>query len=87
MNGNRSFDKIRFGTCSKDCYGSCTFEGYWDDGASEHKFLFAVPSKKHPFTNGFFCPKYKRRENLVYHRNRLKTPLIRSGSKPNNKFK
>ncbi|MFW9818225.1 MAG: molybdopterin-dependent oxidoreductase [Candidatus Thorarchaeota archaeon] len=87
MNGNRSFDKIRFGTCSKDCYGSCFFEGYWNDKALEHKFLFAVPSKIHPFTNGFFCPKYKQRENLLYHRDRLKAPLIRSGSKPKNQFK
>jgi anaerobic selenocysteine-containing dehydrogenase len=87
MNGNRSFDIIRFGTCSKDCYGSCAFEGHWDDKASEHKFMFAVPSKNHPFTNGFFCPKYKQRENLIYHQDRLKTLLIRSGPKPNNQFK
>ncbi len=87
MNENHTFDKIRFGTCSKDCYGSCVFEGYWDDKALEHKFLFAVPSKSHPFTNGFFCPKYKQREYLVYHQERLKTPLIRTGVKPKNQFK
>jgi anaerobic selenocysteine-containing dehydrogenase len=87
MNENHSIDKIRFGTCSKDCYGSCVFEGYWDDEALEHKFLFAVPSKNHPFTNGFFCPKYKQREYLVYHQERLKNPLIRTGAKPKNQFK
>lgn len=79
--------KIRLGTCSKDCYGSCVFKGYWDDKALEHKFLFAVPSKDHPFTNGFFCPKFKQRENLVYHKERLKTPLIRTGPKSENLFK
>jgi anaerobic selenocysteine-containing dehydrogenase len=87
MNLNHSFEKTRFGTCSKDCYGSCVFEGHWDDKALEHKFIFAVPSKNHPFTNGFFCPKFKHRERLIYHPERLKTPLIRSGSKPGNQFK
>ncbi|MFX0007798.1 MAG: molybdopterin-dependent oxidoreductase [Promethearchaeota archaeon] len=86
MNLNHPFDKTRFGTCSKDCYGSCVFEGYWDDKALEHKFLFAIPSKNHPFTNGFFCPKFKNRESLIYHPERLKTPLIRSGPKPGNQF-
>ncbi len=87
MNGKHPFDRIRFGTCSKDCYGSCVFEGYWNDSALEHKFLFANPSKDHPFTNGFFCPKLKHRENLLYHQERLKTPLIRSGPKSENHFK
>ncbi|MFX0021678.1 MAG: molybdopterin-dependent oxidoreductase [Candidatus Hermodarchaeota archaeon] len=87
MKGKQSVDKIRFGTCSKDCYGSCVFEGYWDDKALERKFLSANPSKTHPFTNGFFCPKFKHRERLLYHLERIKTPLIRSGTKPENKFK
>ena len=87
MKRKDSLEIIRFGTCSKDCYGSCVFKGYWNDKALEHKFLFAVPSKDHPFTNGFFCPKLKRRENLVYHQERLKTPLIRSGPKSENIFK
>lgn len=73
--------KIRFGTCLKDCYGSCVFKGYWNDDAIIHKFIKAIPSKAHPFTNGFFCPKYKQREDLVYHQERLKYPLIRTGPK------
>jgi len=87
MNAKETSEKIRFGTCSKDCYGSCVFKGYWDDKALEYKFLFAVPSKNHPFTNGFFCPKFKQRENLVYHQERLKNPLIRIGPKSENLFK
>jgi anaerobic selenocysteine-containing dehydrogenase len=87
MNVQKSSETVRFGTCSKDCYGSCAFEGYWNDKAFEHKFLFAAPSKSHPFTNGFFCPKFKHRENLLYHFERLKTPLIRSGPKSENLFK
>lgn len=87
MKRKDSLEIIRFGTCSKDCYGSCVFKGYWNDKVLEYKFLFAVPSKEHPFTNGFFCPKLKRRENLVYHQERLKTPLIRSGPKSENTFK
>ncbi|MFX0144644.1 MAG: molybdopterin-dependent oxidoreductase [Candidatus Hodarchaeota archaeon] len=82
-----SLEQTRFGTCSKDCYGSCVFKGYWDDKALEHKFLGAIPLKNHPFTNGFFCPKFKQRENLVYHKERLKTSLIRSGPKSENLFK
>jgi len=79
--------KVRFGTCSKDCYGSCVFTGVWDDDAQECKFISAIPSKSHPFTNGFFCPKYKRREDLIYHPERLKNALIRTGPKPENNFK
>ena len=77
MKENRPPGKVRFGTCSKDCYGSCVFEGFWNDNALEQKFIKASPMKKHPFTNGFFCPKYLRRENLLYHEERLKNPLIR----------
>ncbi|MFX1324174.1 MAG: molybdopterin-dependent oxidoreductase, partial [Promethearchaeota archaeon] len=77
----------RFGTCSKDCYGSCTFNGFWDDNAVEKKFLYGIPQKNHPFTNGFFCPKYKRRQDLLYHPDRLKKPLIRVGPKSENIFK
>lgn len=77
---------IRFGTCSKDCYGSCVFNGIWYDNAPEHKLLYARPQRNHPFTNGFFCPKYNRRQDLVYHPERLREPLIRTGPKPDNKF-
>ncbi|MFX1599561.1 MAG: molybdopterin-dependent oxidoreductase [Promethearchaeota archaeon] len=86
MNEKRTFDIFRFGTCSKDCYGSCVFTGLWNDGAPELKFLSAQPIKEHPFTNGFFCPKFKHRENLIYHQDRLKTPLIRTGPKSKNIF-
>ena len=81
MTENKNPKKIRFGTCSKDCYGSCVFRGIWNDSASESKFLSAHPLKEHPFTNGFFCPKFKQREDLIYHQERLKHPLIRKGPK------
>ncbi|MCK4371116.1 MAG: hypothetical protein KAW03_08620, partial [Candidatus Lokiarchaeota archaeon] len=81
----RSPNKIRFGTCTKDCYGSCVFKGIWDDKALEYKLLSTRPLKEHPFTNGFFCPKYKQREKLLYHQKRLKNPLIRAGPKSENK--
>ncbi|MFX1388792.1 MAG: molybdopterin-dependent oxidoreductase [Promethearchaeota archaeon] len=81
------FEKKRVGTCSKDCYGSCVFEGIWNDKALEQKFLYALPMKKHPFTNGFFCPKFKSREDLVYHQLRVKHPLLRTGPKSENNFK
>jgi len=79
--------KKRYGTCSKDCYGSCVFMGEWNDQAPEKKLIIAKPLKEHPFTNGFFCPKLNNREKLLYHPNRLKTALIRSGSKGSNSFK
>ena len=79
--------KKRYGTCSKDCYGSCVFMGEWNDQAPEKKLITAKPLKEHPFTNGFFCPKLNNREKLLYHPNRLKTALIRSGSKGSNSFK
>ena len=77
----------RFGTCSKDCYGSCVFTGYWDDSAPIHKLIKAIPDKKHPFTQGIFCPKFANREKILYHEERLKHPLIRTGRKGLNKFK
>jgi len=79
--------KVRVGTCTKDCYGSCVFKGVWNDEALEHKLLSTHPLKEHPFTNGFFCPKYKKRETSLYHQKRLKSPLIRTGSKSRNNFK
>ncbi|MFW9826250.1 MAG: molybdopterin-dependent oxidoreductase [Candidatus Thorarchaeota archaeon] len=87
MNNTKNLENVRLGTCSKDCYGSCVFEGFWNDNAPEQKFLYARPIKDHPFTNGFFCPKYKNRENLIYHYSRLKNPLVRTGNKSKNVFK
>lgn len=78
---------VRFGTCTKDCYGSCVFNGIWNDNAIEHKLLYAKPLKNHPFTNGFFCSKYNNRQELLYHPNRLKKPLARISLKPENNFK
>ncbi len=78
--------RIRFGTCTKDCYGSCVFKGSWNDDAAEYKFISGYPIKDHPFTMGFFCPKLKQRQDLIYHPNRLKVPLIRNFSKPKNSF-
>ncbi|MHA1507907.1 MAG: molybdopterin-dependent oxidoreductase [Promethearchaeota archaeon] len=85
MNNNFELKK-RFGTCSKDCYGSCVFMGEWNDQAPEKKLIIAKPLKEHPFTNGFFCPKLNNRESLLYHSQRIKTPLIRTGAKGNNSF-
>lgn len=87
MRGMINPKKVRVGTCTKDCYGSCVFKGIWNDEALEHKLLSAQPLKEHPFTNGFFCPKYKKRETLLYHQKRVKNPLIRIGSKSENNFK
>ncbi len=78
--------KKRYGTCTKDCYGSCVFMGEWNDQAPEKKLITAKPLKEHPFTNGFFCPKLNNREKLLYHPHRIKTALIRSGSKGSNCF-
>jgi anaerobic selenocysteine-containing dehydrogenase len=88
MNSNEKFlIKKRFGTCSKDCYGSCAFQGIWNDSAHERKFLYAEPSKSHPFTNGFFCNKLNHREDLIYHPERLKRAFIRVSPKGLNTFK
>ena len=76
----------RFGTCSKDCYGSCVFIGEWKDNNSEKKFIKAIPSKNHPFTNGFFCSKLNNRQDLIYHPARLKKPLLRINKKGSNNF-
>ncbi|MFX0083172.1 MAG: molybdopterin-dependent oxidoreductase [Candidatus Hodarchaeota archaeon] len=78
---------VRFGTCTKDCYGSCVFNGFWNDNAIEHKLQYVTPLKSHPFTNGFFCPKYNNRQELLYHPKRLKSPLVRGDPKPENSFK
>ncbi len=85
MNKNVELKK-RYGTCSKDCYGSCVFIGEWNDQAPEKKLITAKPLKEHPFTSGFFCPKLNNREKLLYHSQRIKNPLIRTGVKGKNSF-
>ena len=77
----------RFGTCSKDCYGSCVFIGEWDDNAKEKKLLRAIPLESHLFTQGYFCGKFSKREHLIYHPDRLKEALERIGPKGTNEFK
>jgi len=85
---NKQIENVkRFGTCSKDCYGSCVFMGEWNDQAPEKKLIIAEPLKNHPLTNGFFCPKLNHREELLYHPKRLKSALVRSGPKGSNSFK
>lgn len=84
---NKITIKKRYGTCSKDCYGSCFFIGEWDDQAQEQKFLRAIPSSIHPFTKGFFCSKFAKREDLIYHPDRLKNALVRTGPKGTNQFR
>ncbi|MFX1315180.1 MAG: molybdopterin-dependent oxidoreductase [Promethearchaeota archaeon] len=79
--------RLRFGTCSKDCYGSCVFQAIWNDSALENKFLEANPLKDHPFTNGFFCEKLNHRQELLYHNKRLRNSFIRVGPKGENIFK
>ena len=79
--------KKRYGTCSKDCYGSCFFIGEWDDEAQERKLLRTIPSSIHPFTKGFFCSKFSKREDLIYHPDRLKNVLERNGPKGTNQFR
>ncbi|MHA2122795.1 MAG: molybdopterin-dependent oxidoreductase, partial [Promethearchaeota archaeon] len=79
-------EKIRLGTCTKDCYGACSFKGIWNDSEKEYKFLRAQPQVIHPFTNGFFCPKFRGRRDLLYHPQRIKESLKRKSSKPGNTF-
>ena len=76
----------RYGTCSKDCYGSCVYIGLWNDYAKELKFQGAKPQKSHPFTRGFFCSKLNDRKSLLYHPQRLKNCLIRVREKGYNEF-
>jgi anaerobic selenocysteine-containing dehydrogenase len=76
----------RFGTCSKDCYGSCVYIRLWNDYAKELNFQRAKPQISHPFTRGFFCSKLNERKNLLYHPQRLKHCLIRVKKKGNNEF-
>ncbi len=83
----KSDKTTRFGTCSKDCYGSCFFLGEWDDQAPEKKLIKATPLKTHPFTQGTFCKKLNNRQQLIYHPDRLKDALIRTGPKGKNEFK
>ena len=77
---------LRFGTCSKDCYGACVMSGVWDDQALEQKLKRVIALKSHPFTQGFFCSKFNHREKLLYHPSRLKIPLKRNGPKGEHQF-
>ncbi|MHA1648311.1 MAG: molybdopterin-dependent oxidoreductase [Promethearchaeota archaeon] len=73
----------RWNTCSKDCYGSCVFRSTWDDSIPERKMIGATPVKDHPFTQGFFCPKFSKRSEILYNSERIKSILLQSGKKGN----
>ena len=62
------------------------FIGEWNDDAYERKLISAIPMKNHPFTQGVFCTKLNRRQDLIYHPKRLKQSLIRIKPKGKNNF-
>ena len=76
----------RFGSCAKDCYGGCVYEAIWDDNTSDHPLTKAIPSKNHPLTQGIFCPKLNRRQDFLYHADRLKSAYRRTGQKGKGQF-
>jgi anaerobic selenocysteine-containing dehydrogenase len=68
--------------CPHDCPDTCGLVVTVQDG----KAVKLRGDADHPFTDGFLCKKVTRYLERVYHPDRLKVPLLRSGPKGSGQF-
>lgn len=71
------------GTCHHDCPDSCGWEVTVEDGRATK----IRGNAKHPYSLGELCPKVNRILDRVYSRDRILTPLIRTGAKGSAEFR
>ena len=70
------------GACHHDCPDTCAWEVTVVDGVATK----LKGSAEHPVTAGTLCPKVNRFLDRVYHPDRLRTPLRRTGPKGSGEF-
>ncbi|MSQ96026.1 MAG: molybdopterin oxidoreductase family protein [Gemmataceae bacterium] len=69
--------------CPHDCPDTCSIVITVKDGQA----VKLKGDAEHPFTDGFLCQKVNRYLERVYHPDRLKYPLIRTGAKGSRQFR
>ncbi len=70
-------------TCPMDCPDSCALEVTVADG--KIRKIDAAPNG-HPDTDGFICAKVRRFDRRVYHKDRVRHPMRRTGAKGEGNF-
>jgi thiosulfate reductase / polysulfide reductase chain A len=65
-----------------DCHSRC---GVIID-VQDNRMVGIKGDKSHPFSHGFICPKAKFCHELIYHPDRITTPLVRIGEKGSDRF-
>ena len=68
--------------CAHDCPDMCSILAHVEDG----RLLRVEGDPAHPVTAGFLCAKVSREPELVHSRERVLTPLRRTGSKGIGRF-
>ncbi len=71
------------GTCHHDCPDSCG----WVATAVDGVLTSVKGNPAHPFSKGELCPKVNKFVGRVNHKERLLTPLIRTGTKGSGEFR
>jgi anaerobic selenocysteine-containing dehydrogenase len=75
--------KLVRAVCPHDCPDTCSMVVTVKDGRA----VLLKGDADHPFTDGFLCQKVNRYLERVYHPDRLKYPLLRTGPKGSGQFR
>ncbi|MEL7156963.1 MAG: molybdopterin-dependent oxidoreductase [Actinomycetota bacterium] len=70
------------GSCHHDCPDTCV----WDVTVADGRAVRLRGNTEHPTTRGELCPKVNRLLDRVYHPDRLRQPLRRTGPKGSGRF-
>src|SRR5687767_8749970 len=81
--GRMSETKTIRAVCPHDCPDTCSMVVTVTDGRA----VKLKADADHPFTDGFLCQKVTRYLERVYHPDRLKYPLLRTGAKGSGQFR
>ena len=76
--------QIVTGVCPHDCPDSCSWQVAVDRATGRALDIWGHP--EHPITAGALCTKVDRYLERTYHRDRLTTPLKRTGAKGEGRF-
>ena len=71
-----------FTVCMRDCYDTCSIISEFKDGR-----LTVRGNPQHPVTAGFLCPKGALLPKWFHSKDRLKSPLIRTGERGSGEFR